>query len=117
MRTANAPEHPEKQELPAKHRENVQVDARPPERHPPGWRTQERETFEWIDPAMVCNPHGTQIVLGKLSGRAGFAARAHVLGIELTAARLEAAFARFQAIADRKREPDDGDVRAACASD
>ena len=35
-----------------------------------------RETFEWIDPAMVGNPNGTQIVLGKLSGRAGFAARA-----------------------------------------
>jgi 2-isopropylmalate synthase len=76
-----------------------------------------RETFEWIDPAMVGNPHGTQIVLGKLSGRAGFAARVRSLGIDLAPTKLDAAFARFQAIADRKREPDDGDVRAACAED
>jgi 2-isopropylmalate synthase len=76
-----------------------------------------RETFEWIDPAMVGNPHGTQIVLGKLSGRAGFAARARALGIELSTERLDAAFTRFQAIADRKREPNDEDVRSACVGD
>jgi 2-isopropylmalate synthase len=73
-----------------------------------------RETFEWIDPALVGNPHGTEIVLGKLSGRAGFAARARSLGIELGAERLDAAFARFQVIADGKRAPDDDDVRAVC---
>jgi 2-isopropylmalate synthase len=73
-----------------------------------------RETFEWIDPAMVGNPHGTEIVLGKLSGRAGFASRVASLGIELDSARLEAAFARFQTIADRKRELCEDDVRAAC---
>jgi 2-isopropylmalate synthase len=73
-----------------------------------------RETFEWIDPAMVGNPHGTEIVLGKLSGRAGFASRVASLGIELDSARLEAAFVRFQAIADRKRELCEDDVRAAC---
>jgi 2-isopropylmalate synthase len=75
---------------------------------------EKRETFEWIDPAMVGNPHGTEIVLGKLSGRAGFASRAASLGIELDPARLETAFARFQAIADRKRELGEDDVRAAC---
>jgi len=75
-----------------------------------------RETFEWIDPAFVGNPHGTEIVLGKLSGRAGFAARARRLGIELADAGLDAAFTRFQVIADDKREPDDGDVRAACTA-
>jgi 2-isopropylmalate synthase len=74
-----------------------------------------RETFEWIDPALVGNPHGTEIVLGKLSGRAGFAARARRLGIELADEPLETAFARFQVIADAKREPDDDDVRAVCA--
>jgi 2-isopropylmalate synthase len=74
-----------------------------------------RETFEWIDPAMVGNPHGTEIVLGKLSGRAGFAARARQIGIELAAEQVDAAFRRFQAIADNKREPGDDDVRAACA--
>jgi len=76
-----------------------------------------RETFEWIDPAMVGNPHGTQIVLGKLSGRAGFAARAQSLGIGLGPEKLDLAFARFQAVADQKREPDDSDVRAACIED
>jgi len=75
-----------------------------------------RETFEWIDPAMIGNPHGTEIVLGKLSGRAGFASRVAALGIGLEAAALDAAFARFQAIADLKRDPGDDDVRAACAS-
>jgi len=74
-----------------------------------------RETFEWLDPAWVGNAAGTQIVLGKLSGRAGFAARVRTLGIGLEAGALEAAFVRFQALADERREIFDDDIRALCA--
>jgi 2-isopropylmalate synthase len=74
-----------------------------------------RETFEWLDPALVGNAEGTQIVLGKLSGRAGFAARAASLGFDVRGAVLDAAFARFQALADERREIFDDDVRALCA--
>ena len=38
-----------------------------------------RETYEVLDPASIGHPTGTQIVLGKLSGRAGFAARVRAL--------------------------------------
>ena len=41
----------------------------------------ERSTYECFDPAEIGHPVGTQIVLGKLSGRAGFAARAAALGL------------------------------------
>jgi 2-isopropylmalate synthase len=73
-----------------------------------------RETFEWLDPALVGNVDGTQIVLGKLSGRAGFGARAAALGFALQGAALDAAFARFQVLADQRREVFDDDVRALC---
>jgi 2-isopropylmalate synthase len=75
-----------------------------------------RETFEWLDPALVGNAGGTQIVLGKLSGRAGFAARVRALGISLHGGALEAAFARFQAKAEERRELFDEDIRDVCAS-
>ncbi len=75
-----------------------------------------RETFEWLDPALVGNTGGTQIVLGKLSGRAGFAARVRALGLSLEGPPLEAAFARFQALADERREIFDDDIRRLCAS-
>jgi 2-isopropylmalate synthase len=74
-----------------------------------------RETFEWLDPALVGSTSGTQIVLGKLSGRAGFAARVGALGISLKGAALEGAFVRFQALADERREIFDEDIRALCA--
>jgi len=53
-------------------------------------------------------------VLGKLSGRAGFAARAGKLGFVLSGAALERAFLRFQELADRKREIADDDVQQIC---
>jgi len=74
-----------------------------------------RETFEWLDPALVGNVAGTQIVLGKLSGRAGFAARVGALGLSVKGGAFEAAFARFQAVADERREIFDDDIRALCA--
>ncbi|WP_394844821.1 2-isopropylmalate synthase [Pendulispora brunnea] len=73
-----------------------------------------RETFEWIDPKMVGNTRGTEIVLGKLSGRAGFLARVHALGLKLTASKEEETFARFQELADRQRVVEDAEVRAIC---
>ncbi len=74
-----------------------------------------RETFEILDPAQVGNARGTEIVLGKLSGRAGFRARAEQLGLVMADAEWEAAFERFQVVADRTREVDDAVVRTIVA--
>lgn len=74
-----------------------------------------RENFESIDPAWVGHPVGTQIVLGKLSGRAGFLAKARQLGFDLSGAVADRAFTGFQALADRKRVVEDEDVRAICS--
>jgi 2-isopropylmalate synthase len=73
-----------------------------------------RSTYEVIDPSWIGNHEGTQIVLGKLSGRAGFAARASALGFKLSGVELARAFERFQRIADHKAVVEDDDVRAVC---
>jgi 2-isopropylmalate synthase len=73
-----------------------------------------RTNFECIDPLRIGHPVGTEIVLGKLSGRAGFAARARALGFELGGDRLDRAVALFQAVADQKPELSDDDVRSVC---
>jgi 2-isopropylmalate synthase len=75
-----------------------------------------RATYEAIDPRLVGHPTGSEIVLGKLSGRAGFAARARALGFELGEEELARAFAGFQAVAEARREVGDEEVRALCAS-
>jgi 2-isopropylmalate synthase len=75
----------------------------------------QRETYEVIDPAEIGRASGSEIVLGKLSGRAGFAARVRRLGIELAPDGIERAFQRFQAVADRCREVGDDELRAVCA--
>jgi len=75
-----------------------------------------RENYEHIDPARIGHPVGTEIVLGKLSGTAGFAAKARQLGFELGGGRLAMAFQQFQALADRQRDVSDDEVRAICAS-
>jgi 2-isopropylmalate synthase len=75
-----------------------------------------RLTFECIDPARIGHPTGTEIVLGKLSGRAGFSARARKLGFELGGERMERAFHAFQTLADQKREVTDEDVREICGA-
>jgi 2-isopropylmalate synthase len=76
-----------------------------------------RQNYEIIDPAWVGNPHGTQIVLGKLSGRAGFAARIRELGWGGPNDRLEKAFRRFQVIADTRREVGDADLEELCSAE
>jgi 2-isopropylmalate synthase len=59
-----------------------------------------------------------RIVLGKLSGRNAFRQRLEVLGIELDSeAGLNAAFARFKDLADRKAEIFDEDIVALVGDD
>jgi 2-isopropylmalate synthase len=74
-----------------------------------------RLNFECIDPAQIGHPTGTEIVLGKLSGTAGFASKARELGFDLRGAELQRAFAAFQALADRQRDITDEEVRAICS--
>ena len=74
-----------------------------------------RETYEVLDPAAIGHERGTEIVLGKLSGRAGFLARVHALGIALPPDGIEAAFQRFQAVANGRPEVSDGDLAAICS--
>ncbi len=74
-----------------------------------------RLNFECIDPAQIGHPTGTEIVLGKLSGSAGFAAKARELGYELRGGQLASAFATFQLLADRQRDISDDEVREICA--
>jgi 2-isopropylmalate synthase len=73
-----------------------------------------RETYEVIDPDWIGHPVGSEIVLGKLSGRAGFAARVADLGLVLEEAELERAFLDFQRVASATRELSDADLRALC---
>ena len=73
-----------------------------------------RETYELIDPKTIGHPTGTEIVLGKLSGRAGFAERARQLGFALDEAGLDRAFVRFQSVAETQRAVGDEEVMAIC---
>jgi len=75
----------------------------------------ERETYEVIDPATIGRHRGSEIVLGKLSGRAGFSARVQRLGIDLGPDAVERAFERFQALANHTREVGDEELRVVCA--
>jgi 2-isopropylmalate synthase len=71
-----------------------------------------RETYEIMDAREIGWPAGSEIVLGKLSGRHGFKARLDDLGIELTNEEFERAFAAFKELADKKPEIDDRDIEA-----
>ena len=71
-----------------------------------------RETYE-IMRAEDVGWTANKIVLGKLSGRNAFKARLQELGIELDSeADVNAAFARFKELADRKSEIFDEDIMA-----
>ena len=59
-----------------------------------------RENYEVLDPAAIGHPRGSEIVLGKLSGRAGFVSRIRALGFDLSDAALQAAWEGFQVLAD-----------------
>ncbi|TBW32325.1 2-isopropylmalate synthase [Azotobacter chroococcum] len=71
-----------------------------------------RETYE-IMSAQSVGWHTNKMVLGKHSGRNAFRTRLEELGIQLADdAALNAAFARFKALADKKHEIFDEDLQA-----
>jgi len=70
-----------------------------------------RETYEIMDPSSVGIPKSS-LVLGKHSGRHAFKDRVNQLGYTLTDEQLEAAFARFKGLADKKKEVFDEDIEA-----
>jgi 2-isopropylmalate synthase len=70
-----------------------------------------RETYEIMDPAVV-GISKSALVLGKHSGRHAFRDRAVQLGYTLSDEQLEAAFVKFKALADKKKEVFDEDIEA-----
>jgi 2-isopropylmalate synthase len=71
-----------------------------------------RETYE-IMRASDVGWGANRLTLGKLSGRSAFRARLQELGIALASEeQLNAAFARFKELADKKREIFDQDIQA-----
>ena len=75
----------------------------------------ERSTFEIMDPRSVGWP-SNELVLGKLSGRAGLRSRLEELGYALEQAELDEAFEAFKDLADKKREVSDADLVALMSS-
>ena len=71
----------------------------------------ERTTFEIMDPQSIGWP-SNELVLGKLSGRAGLRARLDELGYHLDQDELNNAFEEFKNLADRKPEVTDADLVA-----
>ncbi len=71
-----------------------------------------RETWEIMDPVEIGIPMGTQLVLGKLSGRHAFKVRLKELGYDLTDEEFNRAFASFKELADKKSKIDDRDLIA-----
>jgi 2-isopropylmalate synthase len=73
-----------------------------------------RLTYEIMDPVEL-GYAGSQIVLGKHSGRHAVADAFAKLGFELTPAELDRAFDRFKEVADRKQRVTDADLEALVA--
>ena len=76
----------------------------------------ERTTYEIMDPQAV-GQEGSQIVLGKHSGRHAFSDRLRSLGLDIGGDALNAAFTRFKELADRKIELTDADLEAIVADE
>jgi 2-isopropylmalate synthase len=70
-----------------------------------------RETYEIMDPVSVGLPTNS-LVLGKHSGRHAFRDRVTSLGFVLSDEQVEAAFVKFKALADKKKEVFDEDIEA-----
>lgn len=70
-----------------------------------------RQTYEIIDPKRV-GLSGSQIILGKLSGRHAFGERVEKLGYRLDKEEIDRAFERFKKIADQKKYVFDEDIEA-----
>jgi 2-isopropylmalate synthase len=71
----------------------------------------ERTTYEIMNPKLI-GVETEAIVLGKHSGRHAFKQRMNELGFELENQDLDAAFFRFKALADRKKEVTTADLLA-----
>lgn len=70
-----------------------------------------RQTYEIIDPKKI-GLTGSQLILGKLSGRHAFNERVEKLGYNLSDTDLERAFGKFKALADKKKYVFDQDIEA-----
>jgi 2-isopropylmalate synthase len=70
-----------------------------------------RLTYEIMTPQSIGLPTNT-MVLGKHSGKHAFEDRLSELGYKLTPEELEAAFAEFKALCDKKKEVTDFDIEA-----
>lgn len=70
-----------------------------------------RQTYEIIDPQRI-GLTGSQIILGKLSGRHAFSERVKKLGYRLGEKELDRAFERFKKLADQKKYVFDEDIEA-----
>ncbi|MCD6539343.1 MAG: 2-isopropylmalate synthase [Candidatus Omnitrophica bacterium] len=71
----------------------------------------ERTTYEIMDPKEIGLP-GTQLILGKHSGRHALFKRLKDLGFKLTKKHLDLVFKRFKVLADKKKEIFDEDLIA-----
>jgi len=70
-----------------------------------------RQTYEILDPKRI-GFAGSQLVLGKHSGRHAFKERLKKLGYDLNALEIDKAFTRFKIVADKKKNVYDEDVEA-----
>ncbi|OGX05580.1 MAG: 2-isopropylmalate synthase [Omnitrophica bacterium RIFCSPLOWO2_12_FULL_50_11] len=70
-----------------------------------------RQTYEIIDPQRI-GLAGSEMVMGKHSGRHAFRERLAKLGYELKAGELEQAFERFKKLSDQKKYVFDKDLEA-----
>lgn len=73
-----------------------------------------RETWEIMNPADIGIPQGTQLVMGKLSGRHAFRSHLSNMGYRLDDEQLGRAFEAFKALADCKTAVEDQDLVAIC---
>ncbi|MDA8080955.1 MAG: 2-isopropylmalate synthase [Actinomycetota bacterium] len=76
----------------------------------------DRETYEIID-AQSVGQKGSQIVLGKHSGRHAFSETLKNMGFEVHGDALNQAFFRFKELADRKMEITEADLEALVADE
>jgi 2-isopropylmalate synthase len=77
---------------------------------------EDRSTYEIIDAASV-GQVGSQIVLGKHSGRHAFGDTLERMGIKVRGPALDAAFVRFKELADRKMQLTEADLEAIVAEE
>jgi len=71
----------------------------------------ERTTYEIMTPETI-GLSGSRMVLGRHSGRHGFADRCRSLGYSLTKSEIDIAYEKFMEIADKKKEVFDEDIAA-----